>query len=104
MKAAFQPELSGATLVAKNVELADPLAAKGKKAFADNSCDGCHGDNGEGSDAGPKLIGVSAKYDHDKMLGLLKNPTQKMKDGNMDPVDLPDEQMNALLSYLASLK
>ncbi|MFI5264494.1 MAG: cytochrome b N-terminal domain-containing protein, partial [Candidatus Kapaibacterium sp.] len=104
MKAQFVPELSGSTLAAQNVELADPLAAKGKKLYSDNSCDGCHGDNGTGSDSGPKLVGVGTKYDHDKLLGLLKNPTQKMKDGSMDPVDLPDEQMNALISYLNSLK
>jgi ubiquinol-cytochrome c reductase cytochrome b subunit len=104
MKAPFQPEIAGATLAAQNVQLADPLAAKGKKIYADNSCDGCHGDNGGGTDGGPKLTDITAKYDHDKLLNLMKNPTQKMKDGNMDPVDLPDEQMNALLSYLNSLK
>jgi ubiquinol-cytochrome c reductase cytochrome b subunit len=104
MKAAFQPELAGATLAAKNVELADPVAAQGKKIFTDNSCDGCHGDNGTGTDAGPKLMGIGEKYNHDALLTLLKVPTQKMKDGNMDPVELADDQMNALLSYLNSLK
>jgi ubiquinol-cytochrome c reductase cytochrome b subunit len=104
MKAKFEPEFAGATLAAQNASLVDPLAAKGKKLFSDNSCDGCHGDNGTGTDAGPKLVGVGAKFNHDALLNVLKNPTQKMKDGNMDPVELPDEQMNALLSYLNSLK
>lgn len=104
MKAVFSPELAGSTLAAQNVELADPLAAKGKKIFGDNSCDGCHGENGSGTDAGPKLTGVGAKYDQPALLNILKNPTQKMRDGNMDPVELPDDQMNSLIAYLNSLK
>ncbi|MDP4219197.1 MAG: cytochrome b N-terminal domain-containing protein [Bacteroidota bacterium] len=104
IKAKFEPELAGSSLASQNVELADPLAAKGKKLFTDNSCDGCHGDNGTGTDAGPKLLGIGEKYNHDALLNLLKTPTQKMKDGNMDPVELPDDQMNALLAYLNSLK
>lgn len=100
----FKPELAGSSLAAQNVALLDPVAAKGKKIYADNSCDGCHGGNGEGTDGGPKLIGVSSKFDHDAMMKVLKDPTKKMRDGDMDPVDLPDEDMNALISYINSLK
>jgi ubiquinol-cytochrome c reductase cytochrome b subunit len=104
MKAPFAPELSGGTLAAQNAALVDPLAAKGKQIFAENSCGGCHGENAEGTDQAPKLIGVSAKYDHLKLIGLLKSPTQKMLDGNMDPVSVSDEEMNALIAYLDNLK
>ncbi len=104
MKAAFTPEIAGSTLAAQNTALADPLAAKGKKLFGDNSCDGCHGDGGTGTDAGPKLMGVGAKFDHHALTNLLKHPTKKMQDGNMDAVDLPDDDMNALIAYLNSLK
>jgi ubiquinol-cytochrome c reductase cytochrome b subunit len=102
MKAKFQPEEMGSPLL-----IAAPLspdALKGKKYFADNSCDGCHGDNGQGTANGPKLIGVSLKFDHDELVKVLKNPTQKMRDGNMDPVDIPDDQMADLVTYLGTLK
>jgi ubiquinol-cytochrome c reductase cytochrome b subunit len=102
MKAAFQPETMGPPLL-----IAAPLspeAAKGKKVFADNSCDGCHGDNGQGTENGPKLIGVSVKFDHDELVKVLRNPTQKMRDGNMDPVEVSDEDMVLLTAYLNSLK
>ncbi|MDP4198631.1 MAG: cytochrome b N-terminal domain-containing protein [Bacteroidota bacterium] len=102
MKATFEPETMGPPLL-----IAAPLspdAAKGKKLFADNSCDGCHGDNGQGTENGPKLIGVSLKFDHDEMLKVLRNPTKKMRDGNMDPVELGDDDMNLLMAYLNSLK
>jgi mono/diheme cytochrome c family protein len=104
MKTPFTPELSGGTLAAQNAALLDPSAAKGKKVFSENSCDGCHGDNAEGTDKAPKLIGVSAKYDHDKLISLLKTPTPKMRAGDMDPVEISDEDMNLLLSYLSTLK
>jgi ubiquinol-cytochrome c reductase cytochrome b subunit len=104
MKQPFVPELSGGTLVAENAALTDPLAAKGKKLFLDNSCDGCHGENGEGTDKAPKLIGVTKKFDHDKLIALLKDPTKKMRDGDMDPVDLPDEELNEIIAYLGSLQ
>lgn len=101
MKTAFEPEVMGGALAAKPL---DPLAAKGVKIFKDNSCDGCHGDNGEGTKNGPKLIGVSVKFAPDELLKVLKEPTQKMIDGNMDPVDIPDDEMNALIAFLNTLK
>jgi ubiquinol-cytochrome c reductase cytochrome b subunit len=102
MKAPFLPEEMGSPML-----IAPPLSpevAKGKKLFADNSCDGCHGDNAQGTENGPKLIGVSLKFDHDELVKVLKNPTQKMRDGNMDPVEISDDDMALLTAYLASLK
>lgn len=104
MRAPYEPEIAGASLAAENVALLDPLAAKGKKVFADNSCDGCHGASGEGSDAGPELKGVGSKYDPIALAKVLRAPTQKMLDGDMDPVEVSDEEMNALIAYLNTLK
>ena len=103
MKAKFVLELAGAP-AAQNAVPLDPQAAKGKVLFSDNSCDECHGDNAQGTDKAPKLIGIGQKYDRDKIMALLKNPTKKMRDGDMDPVDLPEDEMNALVAYLTSLK
>lgn len=104
MKTPFEPELSGSSLAAANVRLADPLAAKGKAIFEQQSCNACHGDNGVGTAAAPKLIGVSKKFDRAKLEDLLRHPTQKMNDGAMPPVVLNDLDLNSLITYLEDLK
>lgn len=100
----FEPELSSASLAAANVALADPLAAKGKTIFEANSCNACHGDGGVGTAAAPALIGVGAKYSADQVAELLKHPNAKMAAGGMPAVDLPAEDLKALVAYVRSLK
>jgi ubiquinol-cytochrome c reductase cytochrome b subunit len=104
MKAPFEPELAGSSLAAANVSLANPLDAKGKGTFEQQGCNACHGDNGIGTAAAPKLIGIGTKYDNEKLKALLKQPTKKMTDGGMPRVELNDEDLKALISYLDSLK
>ena len=100
----FEPELSAASLAAANVTLADPLAAKGKTIFEANSCNACHGDGGVGTAAAPALIGVSAKLSPDQVAEVFKHPTAKMTAGGMPPVDLPPDDVKALIAYVESLK
>ncbi len=104
MKTPFEPELSGSSLAAANVALADPLAAKGKDIFEQQACNACHGDGGVGTAAAPKLIGVGAKYSSEKLQALLKQPNSKMTAGGMPATDLKDEEMKALVAYVRSLK
>jgi ubiquinol-cytochrome c reductase cytochrome b subunit len=104
MKAPFEPELAGSSLAAANVALANPLAAKGKSLFEEQGCNACHGDNGIGTPAAPKLIGVAAKYDSKKLEAILKQPTTAMAQGGMTPTELKDEDLKALIAYLESLK
>ena len=100
----FEPELSSASLTAANVALADPLAAKGKTIFEAQSCSACHGDAGVGTAAGPALVGIAAKSSPDQLAQLFKHPTVKMTSGGMPPIDLPPDDLNALIAYVASLK
>lgn len=100
----FEPELSAATLAAANVALADPLAAKGKGLFEAQSCNACHGDSGVGTAAAPALIGVGGKFSADQISELLKHPNAKMIAGGMPAVDLPADDLKALVAYVASLK
>ena len=100
----FEPELSSSSLVAANVALADPLAAKGKTIFEAHTCDACHGDGGVGTVAAPALIGVGAKYSSDQLAELLKHPNAKMTAGGMPAVDPPPDDLKALIAYLESLK
>jgi ubiquinol-cytochrome c reductase cytochrome b subunit len=104
MKAKFEPETSGGTLAAQNAALANPEATKGKAIFEREACNACHGDSGIGSAAGPKLLGVSNKYESAKLEALLRHPTDKMTAGGMPAVDLKDDEMNPLIAYLESLK
>jgi ubiquinol-cytochrome c reductase cytochrome b subunit len=104
MRKPFEPELSSASLVAANVALADPLAAKGKTIFEAQSCNACHGDGGVGTAAGPALVGIAAKFPPGRVAGLLKRPTTKMTAGGMPAVNLPPDDLKALVAYLESLK
>lgn len=100
----FEPELSSASLTAANVALADPLAAKGKTIFEAQSCSACHGDAGVGTAAAPALVGIAAKSSPDQLAQLFKHPTVKMTAGGMPPIDLPPDDLKALIAYVASLK
>ena len=102
MSAKFTPELAGGA--AQIAAPLDPQATKGKALFAENSCNECHGDNAEGTDKAPKLIGVGTKFPSDTLISRLLNPTKKARDADMDPVDLPPDQFQQLLAYLQSLK
>ena len=104
MRKPFEPELSSASLAAANVALADPLAAKGKTIFEGNSCNACHGDGGAGTAAAPALVGLSSKLSPEQVADLFKHPTAKMTAGGMPPVDLPPDDLKALIAYLESLK
>jgi mono/diheme cytochrome c family protein len=104
MRKPFEPELSSASLAAANVALADPLAAKGKNVFEGQSCSACHGDGGVGTAAAPALIGISAKFSADQLAELFKHPTAKMTAGGMPPVELPADDLKALIAYVESLK
>jgi ubiquinol-cytochrome c reductase cytochrome b subunit len=104
MSKPFEPELSTGSLAATNVTLADPLAAKGKTVFENSSCNACHGDGGGGTAAAPALVGISAKLKPEQLAELFKYPTAKMTAGGMPPVDLPTDDLKALIAYVESLK
>ena len=104
MRKPFEPDLSSASLAAANVTLADPIAAKGKTIFEAHSCNACHGDGGVGTAAAPALVGISSKFSADQLVDLFKHPTAKMSAGGMPPVNLPPDDMKALIAYLGSLK
>ena len=104
MRKPFEPELSSASLAAANVALADPLAAKGKAIFEAQSCNACHGDGGMGTAAAPALVGIAGKFKPEQLAELFKYPTAKMTAGGMPPIDLPADDLKALIAYLGSLK
>src|SRR5947207_8218931 len=104
MREPFEPEPAIGTLVATNVALSDPLAAAGKKIYDSESCDACHGENGVGTNAGPKLAGAIAQKSAEELSNVLRHPTAKMIEGEMKPVDVSDDDLKALVAYIKSLK
>jgi mono/diheme cytochrome c family protein len=104
MREPFEPEPAIGSLAAANVALSDPLAAAGKRVYESESCDACHGENGVGTNAGPKLIGATAQKPAEELSRLLRHPTAKMIEGEMKPVDLSEEDLKSLVAYLKSLK
>ena len=104
MREPFQPEVAASSLSAPAVTVLDPLAAAGKKVYEDQSCDACHGENGTGTDVGPKLVGATAKKSPEEVAQLLRRPSAAMLKGEMKPVDVSDEELKALVAYIKSLK
>src|SRR5262249_16760177 len=104
MREPFQPEPAVGSLTAANIALADPLAAAGKKVHESESGDACHGENGVGTAAAPKLTGATAQKSAEELSNLLRHPTAKMIEGEMKPVDVPEEDLKALVAYIKSLK
>ncbi len=102
MKEPFVPVMVGGA--AASAEPMSPEAIKGKAVFLDNSCDQCHGENGEGTDKAPKLIGVADKLGPDTLVSRLLHPTKKADDAGMDPVDVSDSEFTALVAFIKSLK
>jgi ubiquinol-cytochrome c reductase cytochrome b subunit len=100
----FEPEGAATSLSAPAVTVLDPLVAAGKKVYESESCDACHGENGVGTTAGPKLAGPIAQKPAEELSNLLRHPTAKMIEGEMKPVDVPDEDLKALVAYIKSLK
>jgi ubiquinol-cytochrome c reductase cytochrome b subunit len=104
MREPFEPEGAASALSAPVVAVADPLAAAGKKVYESESCDACHGENGVGTNAGPKLAGASAQKSTEELSNLLRHPTAKMIAGEMRPVAVSDEDLKDLVAYIKSLK
>jgi ubiquinol-cytochrome c reductase cytochrome b subunit len=104
MREPFEPEGAASSLSAPVVAIVDPLAAAGKKVYERESCDACHGENGVGTNAGPKLGGATAQKSAEELSNLLRHPTAKMIEGEMKPADMPDEDLKALVAYIKSLK
>jgi len=104
MREPFQPAGAASSLSAPVVAVLDPLAAAGKNVYGSESCDACHGENGVGTAAGPKLTGAIAQTPADELSSLLRHPTPKMIEGGMQAVDISDDDLKALVAYIKSLK
>jgi mono/diheme cytochrome c family protein len=104
MRQPFQPESTGGSVAGTAPAGADPLVSKGKEIYTAQSCNACHGDAGVGTAAAPKLTGIGERFSADQLATVLKAPTPKRVAGGMPPLDVPADQMSALVAYLEALK
>ena len=78
-------------------------ASPGRTIFINNGCAAFHGRNAQGTTYAPSLAGVPAKLQQSRFAALLRNPTQKMRDGGMPVFPLNDTEMQQLAAYLNGL-
>jgi cytochrome c2 len=50
------------------------------------------------------LLGVGQKHDAARLRIILQQPTEAMADGGMQPADVTEEDLTALIAFLESLK
>ncbi len=78
--------------------------AEGKEIYKEYACYGCHKIAGEGGDVGPDLSGVGSRLRHEYLAAFLRDPQAFIQGGPMKNFDLWEEEVQALVAYLMSLK
>jgi cytochrome c2 len=77
---------------------------EGKKIYTEMKCPMCHKMDGVGGKIGPELSGVGNRKDAEWIKGFLKDPKSVIPDTKQPPFKGTDEQLEALVTYLMSLK
>jgi cytochrome c oxidase subunit 2 len=76
----------------------------GKKVYSEMKCAMCHKIEGVGGKIGPELSGVGSRKDAQWIKGFLKDPKSVIPDTKQPPFKGTDDQLEALVVYLMSLK
>ena len=77
------------------------------KPLYDKYCKVCHsigGDAGKQADKGGTLDGVGSKRDADWLRKYLADPKSVIADGKMPKLKMTDEELDAYVQYMLSLK
>ena len=101
MKRLLQGASAILLLVSSTAWAADGAAVYEKK------CKTCHSIAGAGgpmAKTGGPLDGVAAAHDEAWLRGYITNPKAAKPDSKMPKLILPDDDLNALVSYLQSVK
>jgi cytochrome c2 len=78
--------------------------AKGQQVYAEKKCSGCHAIQGEGGTVGPDLSRVGLKREPEWLFKFLKNPKVVRSSAKMTPFEGDDQELEALVAYLATLQ
>lgn len=85
------------------VEAADPKTAAGRRLFAQLNCAYCHSIGGEGGQVGPKLDAVGSNKSPDWLARHFRDPRSVSPGSAMPKLNLLEEEIDALVSYLGTL-
>jgi mono/diheme cytochrome c family protein len=80
------------------------LLERGKRVYDETGCATCHAIGGIGGTIGPKLDGVGKKYDEAKLRTILLKPTTLNPNTLMPAFEGSEEDLEALVAYLKSLR
>jgi len=85
-------------------QTADPKIERGKAVYDETGCATCHAIGEIGGRTGPSLDKIGSKYDAEKLKGILLNPKTLNPNTVMPPFEGSEEDLDALVAYLLSLK
>ena len=80
------------------------LVEKGQKIYTEKKCSMCHKIEGVGGKIGPDLSDVGSKRDAEWIKGFLKDPKSVIPETKQPPFKGTDEELDAVVAYLMSLK
>ncbi len=92
--------LAALTAPARAQDTADP----GKGYFMSNGCYGCHTVGKMGTPIGPDLSKVGAKYSRQYLERWLRDPSAQRPNAHMPTLELSEQQVKDLATFLSSLR
>lgn len=85
-------------------EMPQEKIQKGEKIYIDRNCKACHRILGDGGKVGPDLSDVGRRRDEAWLKGFLPDPKSAFPGTIMPPFRGSEEELDALVAYLSSLR
>lgn len=82
----------------------EELVEKGKQFYTEKKCGLCHTVDGSGGKKGGDLSDVGSKRDAEWLTKYMRDPKSIIPEAKMPAFRGTDEELNALVAYLMSLK
>ena len=79
-------------------------AAQGQRVFQDQGCYGCHTVGKTGTPIGPDLSHIGTRHNRSYLVGWLRDPSSQKPTAHMPKLTLTDAEVQALATYLSSLR
>lgn len=80
------------------------LIKQGSELFFTQGCFGCHTVGKVGTPIGPDLTHVGAHYALPSLMGWLRDPAAQKHSAHMARIELTEPEIQALATYLSSLR
>jgi cytochrome c2 len=96
--------VTGMILVPMLVEANSTVLDLGEKIYSAKRCGACHVIQGKGGKLGPPLSDIASKRDAQWLKAFLKDPKAINPESKMSPFKGTDEELEALVAYLSTLK